>query len=215
MKILSEACIHSLGFPKAREACLAVLRRVRDPEESIQDLVTKIFHSLWFAPGPQGTSAAAKASLQQRAAQLAAVCTAMYEQGGPAIHLPFPPASPLIQVRSAGPPAVLEQGGHKHRPRPGPRTGSACADAQAARALRHGLSWCAMGVPSIQAAWRPQELARVPKDCPCASAGSPTMRERRSWTGRISASARVAWRQGWQPASSWQQPWSRLCWTRT
>ena len=50
VKILWESCIKPLDFPRSVEACVAVLRRVRDIEASIQDLVTKTFHSLWFAP---------------------------------------------------------------------------------------------------------------------------------------------------------------------
>ena len=83
---------------------MAVLRRVRDTEDSIQELVTKIFHSLWFAQVPDGDSLAGKAAVQQRAGQLATVCAAMYEQGGAAIHLPFVAASPVIQV----PPCILD-----------------------------------------------------------------------------------------------------------
>ena len=49
VKILWESCIKPLDFPRSVDACLAVLRRVQDPEESIQDSVTKTFHSLWFA----------------------------------------------------------------------------------------------------------------------------------------------------------------------
>lgn len=36
-------------FPRATEACIRVLQRVSDPEESIHHLVRKIFHDLWFS----------------------------------------------------------------------------------------------------------------------------------------------------------------------
>ncbi|KAK9795206.1 hypothetical protein WJX73_010305 [Symbiochloris irregularis] len=49
IKILWESCIAQPGFERANEACVAVLRRVGDSEDSIQDLVGKVFHSLWFA----------------------------------------------------------------------------------------------------------------------------------------------------------------------
>ena len=35
--------------PRASEAAVAVLQRVVDPEESIHDLVAKVFHGMWFA----------------------------------------------------------------------------------------------------------------------------------------------------------------------
>lgn len=50
VKILWESCISVPGFPHASEACVAVLRRVGDSEDSIQELVAKVFHGLWFAP---------------------------------------------------------------------------------------------------------------------------------------------------------------------
>lgn len=49
MRILWESCIRVPDFPRASEACVAVLHRVGDNEESILDLVSKIFHGLWFA----------------------------------------------------------------------------------------------------------------------------------------------------------------------
>ena len=54
MRILWEACIRVPSFPKASEACVAVLHRVADSEESIQDLVGKVFHGLWFASKREG-----------------------------------------------------------------------------------------------------------------------------------------------------------------
>ena len=49
VRILWEACIAPPGFARASEACVAVLHRVGDAEESIHDLVSKVFHGLWFA----------------------------------------------------------------------------------------------------------------------------------------------------------------------
>lgn len=54
MRILWEACIQVPAFPKAAEACVAVLNRVADAEESIQDLVGKVFHGLWLASKREG-----------------------------------------------------------------------------------------------------------------------------------------------------------------
>jgi hypothetical protein len=54
VRILWEACIQVAAFPKASEACVAVLHRVADSEESIQDLVGKVFHGLWFASRSEG-----------------------------------------------------------------------------------------------------------------------------------------------------------------
>ena len=93
MKILWESCIQPAAFPRAQEACMAVLCRVNDKEESIQELVTKIFHGLWFSSAQGGP-----AEVQQRAAQLAMVCAAVYKHSGSAIHLPLPKANPVVQV---------------------------------------------------------------------------------------------------------------------
>lgn len=49
MRILWESCIRAPDFPRASEACVAVLHRVADNEESILELVAKVFHGLWFA----------------------------------------------------------------------------------------------------------------------------------------------------------------------
>ena len=68
IRILWESCIGAPGFPRANEACVAVLRRVADPEDSIQELVSKVFHSLWFADVPSGAPArpcAAQRTLQR------------------------------------------------------------------------------------------------------------------------------------------------------
>ena len=39
------------GFPAATAACVAVLQRAADPEESVRDLVAKVFQGLWFSNG--------------------------------------------------------------------------------------------------------------------------------------------------------------------
>ncbi len=56
VRILWESCIRAPDFPRASEACVAVLHRVGDNEESILELVAKVFHGLWFA----GTSSNSK-----------------------------------------------------------------------------------------------------------------------------------------------------------
>ena len=50
IKLLWECCISAPGFPAATEACKHVLMRAGDNEESVQDMVSKVFHSLWFTP---------------------------------------------------------------------------------------------------------------------------------------------------------------------
>lgn len=67
MRILWEACIRVPDFPRAAEACVAVLHRVADSEESIQDLVGKVFHGLWFASKREGLSRALVTSLASAA----------------------------------------------------------------------------------------------------------------------------------------------------
>ena len=54
VRILWEACIRVPSFPKASEACVAVLHRVADSEESIHDLVGRVFHGLWFTSKRDG-----------------------------------------------------------------------------------------------------------------------------------------------------------------
>ena len=50
IKILYDSCICVPDFPLATEACKHVLMRAGDSEESMQDMVSKVFHSLWFMP---------------------------------------------------------------------------------------------------------------------------------------------------------------------
>lgn len=51
INIMWESCIQKPGFQRATEACVLILGRIADPEESIQKLVSKFFHSLWFSSG--------------------------------------------------------------------------------------------------------------------------------------------------------------------
>ena len=51
VRILWDCCILSHGFPKETEACVAVLQRANDAEQSIQDLVGRMFDSLWICAG--------------------------------------------------------------------------------------------------------------------------------------------------------------------
>ena len=51
INIMWESCIQCPGFQRATEACVHILGRISDSEESIQKLVSKIFHSLWFSSG--------------------------------------------------------------------------------------------------------------------------------------------------------------------
>ena len=50
VNIMWESCIKQPGFSRATEACVHLLSRATDPEDSIQKLVTRVFHSLWFSP---------------------------------------------------------------------------------------------------------------------------------------------------------------------
>lgn len=51
INIMWESCIQQPGFERASDACVHILGRISDSEESIQKLVSKIFHSLWFSSG--------------------------------------------------------------------------------------------------------------------------------------------------------------------
>lgn len=51
INIMWESCVQQPGFQRANDACVHILGRVSDPEESIQKLVSKLFHSLWFPSG--------------------------------------------------------------------------------------------------------------------------------------------------------------------
>lgn len=50
VNIMWESCVKQPGFPRATQACVHILTRATDPEDSIQKLVTKVFHNLWFSP---------------------------------------------------------------------------------------------------------------------------------------------------------------------
>ncbi|DBA96220.1 TPA: hypothetical protein ACH3X3_002417 [Trebouxia sp. C0006] len=94
VNIMWESCIKQPGFPRATQACVHILTRATDPEESIQKLVTKVFHNLWFSPVDQGEGL----SPQSRAQQLAEVAVAVYEAGCSAIHLPLESSNPLLAI---------------------------------------------------------------------------------------------------------------------
>jgi cohesin loading factor subunit SCC2 len=110
IKLLWECCIKVSGFPKAAEAARHVLLRAADPEESIQDWVAKVFHSLWFTSkledgtttGTGGVNAVVERRASDRAEQLANIALSVYEAGGRGIHLPLDSTHPLVTVlRSA------------------------------------------------------------------------------------------------------------------
>ena len=50
VNIMWESCVKQPGFPKATQACVHILTRATDPEESMQKLVSKVFYNLWFSP---------------------------------------------------------------------------------------------------------------------------------------------------------------------
>ncbi|BDA45698.1 Nipped-B-like protein [Coccomyxa sp. Obi] len=125
VRILWESCIRVPDFPRASEACVAVLHRVGDNEESILDLVSKIFHGLWFADSQEGSAPGAAA----RARQLADVSLFVYEAGGTTIHLPLESSHALVAVLKK----ALEREGKE---RPGKEW---VAGRELARALLEGL----------------------------------------------------------------------------
>ena len=45
------------GFEHALGACVALLQRADDAEESIRDMVSRVFHGLWFAAGAKQAKA--------------------------------------------------------------------------------------------------------------------------------------------------------------
>jgi cohesin loading factor subunit SCC2 len=103
IKILKESAIAVPGFPRATDACCALLLRASDSEESVQNAVAKVFHSLWFSPQVESAdgSIVLKRSLEERAAQLADVAAAAYDAGGASIHLPMDTQTPLVGVLRA------------------------------------------------------------------------------------------------------------------
>lgn len=103
IKILKESAIAVPGFPRATDACCALLLRASDSEESVQNAVAKVFHALWFSPQVESAdgSTVLKRSLEERAAQLADVAAAAYDAGGASIHLPMDSQTPLVGVLRA------------------------------------------------------------------------------------------------------------------
>jgi cohesin loading factor subunit SCC2 len=76
IKVLRDICIQQPNFLRTPDICLRLLRRVNDPQEGIQDLVTKSFHQIWFAAPAQGWPKAAgekQAMIQTRAICIAKV----------------------------------------------------------------------------------------------------------------------------------------------
>ena len=100
IKLLWECCIRVSGFPKAAEAARHVLMRANDLEDSIQDWVARVFHSLWFTPKLEGELTVSR-SAEERAEQLADVAMAVYEAGGKNIHLPLDSTHPMVTVLKA------------------------------------------------------------------------------------------------------------------
>ena len=78
VRILWEACIRVPSFPKASEACVAVLQRVADSEESIQDLVGKVFHGLWFASKREGACLPLTSCVHSAMAALPIACLLLF-----------------------------------------------------------------------------------------------------------------------------------------
>jgi len=103
IKILKESAIAVPGFPRATDACCALLLRASDSEESVQNAVAKVFHALWFSPRVESVdgSTVLKRTLEERAAQLADVAAAAYDAGGASIHLPMDTQTPLVGVLRA------------------------------------------------------------------------------------------------------------------
>lgn len=103
IKILKESAIAVPGFPRATDACCALLLRASDSEESVQNAVAKVFHSLWFSRQVESAdgSTVLKRSLEERAAQLADVAAAANDAGGASIHLPMDTQTPLVGVLRA------------------------------------------------------------------------------------------------------------------
>lgn len=104
IRILKDAAIAVPGFPRATDACCALLPRATDSEESVQNAVSKVFHALWFSPQVESTDpkgGTVHRTLAERAAQLADVAEAAYEAGGTAIHLPMDSQTPLVGVLRA------------------------------------------------------------------------------------------------------------------
>ncbi len=54
LRILLDSCARVPQFPRATEACVHVLLRVTDEEESIQGLVVRALHELWMSSTSAG-----------------------------------------------------------------------------------------------------------------------------------------------------------------
>eukprot|EP00850_Spirogloea_muscicola_P004012 SM000017S02752 [mRNA] locus=s17:65616:76186:- [translate_table: standard] len=49
IKIIRDICLHQPNFPRKVEACRKLIKRINDEENSIQELVAKVFYDLWFS----------------------------------------------------------------------------------------------------------------------------------------------------------------------
>jgi len=96
LQILWDSCIRPPAFPRATVACVAVLRCSTDSEESIRELVAKVFRDLWFPP--DGTQQ--QDEVTKRAKQVAEVAVAWHGSLA-TIRLPLDPQNPLVTVIAA------------------------------------------------------------------------------------------------------------------
>ena len=122
IKILRDCAIVPPNFPRAADAACAVLARIGDPEESVQTLVARLFHGIWFSStsssdqkestrkrsggqrgsnhlqhgSARGSMADSGAALRQQASVLVEVAKTIYESGGSSIRLPFDIHHPLV-----------------------------------------------------------------------------------------------------------------------
>lgn len=101
IKIIKDCAIAVEGFPRAVDACCALIARANDPEETVQNAVAKVFHSLWFSSTLETEAGVVSRTPAQRAQQLADVALACYDAGGSAIHLPLDSQHSLVGVLRA------------------------------------------------------------------------------------------------------------------
>lgn len=76
IKIIRDLCISRCNFAKMTDACVRIISRINDEENSIQDLVCRTFYELWFEePANQyafhnGDSSSVPSEISERAQQL-------------------------------------------------------------------------------------------------------------------------------------------------
>jgi hypothetical protein len=115
IKILRDSAIAVPGFPRAADAACAVLARAADSEESVQTMVAKLFHGLWFSRRLETESHGVLVRpAEQRASLLAEVSAAAYEAGGPAIRLPMDSQHNLVNTLRAAM-ALSDAHAHAHQ----------------------------------------------------------------------------------------------------